>query len=169
LLKRGDVSVTVDSASGMVKEIANSTDTISLEGIFVDVGIGGEYLFGQLGYKDLSTLATYELPTLYPRMEELPAYTVDSVTATEAGFQVCIIAGDYQFLYAYRILENALALDVTVSTRVEQQVAVKGVGFLVRGLEGFDLDKASYEFPGATPAGQQAFAAAGKYRAYCSD
>lgn len=169
LLKRGDVSVTVDSDSGMVKEIANSTDTISLEGIFVDVGIGGEYLFGQLGYKDLSTLATYELPTLYPRMEELPAYTVDSITATEAGFQVCIIAGDYQFLYAYRILENALALDVTVSTRVEQQIAVNGVGFLVRGLEGFDLDKASYEFPGATPAGQQAFAAAGKYRAGCSD
>lgn len=169
LLKRGDVSVTVDSSSGMVKEVSNSTDTITLDGIFVDAGIDGEYLFGQLGYKDLSTLATYELPTLYPRMEALPTYTVDSITATESGFDVSIIIGNYRFLYTYRILDNALALDVTVSTCVEQQVAVNGVGFLVRGLEGYDFGNASYEFPGATPAGQQAFASAGKYRAGCSD
>lgn len=168
-LNRGDMTVTVDSASGMVKEVSNSTDSISLEGIFVDVGVDGEYLFGQLGFKELSTLATYELPTLYPRMAEIPSYEVDSITATESGFDVCIIAGDYQLLYAYQVLDNALALDVTLSTSIEQQVAVNGMGFLVRGLEGYSFSQVSYEFPGATPAGQQAFSAAGKYRAGCSD
>lgn len=168
-LTRGDVTVTVNAQSGMVTSVKNGTDSFALDGILVDAGIGGEQIFRQLGYKDLSSLATYELPVLYPRMKELPDYTVGAITATAEGFTVSLTCGSFGFLYRYRLLEDGLALSVTLTTDSEEKIAVNGVGFLVRGLEGFRQEDTTFEFPGSTPAGKLSYPSGSKYKATSSD
>ena len=168
-LTRGDVTVTLDAGSGMVKSVETGYDRIVLDGVLVDAGINEAQVFNQLGYKDMSGLATYELPTLYPRMKELPAYTVSDIRATAEGFEVSIQCGEYGFLYRYSILSDALSVDVILSAASAQPVAVNGVGFLVRGIQGYSFEDATFEFPGSTPAGRKRFAVSGKYKAVSAD
>lgn len=167
-LTRDGVTVTLDSTDGMVKAIENATDKVEMDGILIDAGIGGEQLFRQVGYKDMSTLATYELPTLYPRMKDLPQYTVSDITATETGFTLNIRIDRYTFTYCYGISSYGLQLDVLLSTDGDKET-VNGVAFLVQGLEGFVLSQATYEFPGSTPAGKISYCDATRYKATCSD
>lgn len=167
-LTRDGVTVTLDSTDGMVKSVENATDKLEMDGILVDVGVGGEQLFRQVGYKDMSTLATYELPTLYPRMKDLPQYTVSDIVATATGFTLNICIDCYTISYCYSILPYGLQLDVELSTAGEKET-VNGVAFLVQGLEGFELSNASYEFPGSTPAGKISYCDATRYKATCSD
>lgn len=168
-LTRGNVTVTVNARSGMVTSVKNDTDSFVLDGILVDAGIGGELIFRQLGYKDMSSLATYELPVLYPRMKELPDYAVDAITATAEGFTVSLTCSSYHFLYNYSLLTDGLALSVTISTESAEKVAVNGVGFLVRGLDGFRQEDTTFEFPGSTPAGKLSYPSGSKYKATSSD
>ncbi len=167
-LTRGNVTVTLDSVSGMVKSVENGTDKVEMDGILVDAGIAGEQIFNQIGYKDMSSLATYELPVLYPRMKDIPSYTVSNISATDGGFTLDICVGCYTFTYRYTILENGLQLDVDITTAGEKET-VNGVAFVVRGLAGFDLQKATYEFPGCTPAGKISYSDASRYKATCAD
>lgn len=168
-LTRGDVTVTVDPATGMLLSVSSDYDSITMDGVFVDAGIDEQSVFNQVGYTDLSLLATYELPILWPKRKELPEHTVNSVTATEAGFEVSITCGDYTFLYCYGILENGVSLSVKLTTAREEPVPVNGVSFLVRGIRDFTLDNATFEFPGSTPAGQLRFTGSTKYKATSAD
>lgn len=168
-LTRGNVTVAVNAKSGMVTSVKNDTDSFTLDGILVDAGIDGEQIFRQLGYKDMSSLATYELPVLYPRMKDLPAYSVDAITATAEGFTVSLTCGNFSFLYSYSLLTDGLALHVTISTKSAEKVAVNGVGFLVRGLDGFQPENTTFEFPGSTPAGKLSYPAGSKYKVTSSD
>ena len=168
-LTRGDVTVTLDAGSGMVKSVETGYDRIDLDGVLVDAGINEAQVFNQLGYKDMSGLATYELPTLYPRMKDMPAYTVRDIRATAEGFEVSIQCGEYGFLYRYGILPDALSVDVILSATSAQPVAVNGIGFLVRGIQGYTFEDATFEFPGSTPAGKKRFAVSGKYKAVSAD
>lgn len=168
-LTRGDITVTVDPVTGMLKGISSPYDSITLEGVLVDAGLREQSVLNQLGYKDMSTLATYELPLLWPKLKELPQYCVDAVEATEEGFTVSITVGLDTFLYQYTILPNGVAVDVVLSTTDQETVYVNGVGFMVRGLEGFDLARAAYEFPGSTPAGKTEFTSRTKYKAVTAD
>lgn len=167
-LKRGDITVTVDSLSGMVKAVESSYDSVRMDGILVDPGINGVQVFNQLGYKDLSGLATYEIPTFYPKMKDMPAYTVGDITANEKGFTIVLTCGVYSFTYNYSVLESGLGLDVTIATSGEK-TTVNGVGFLVQGLDGYNLEKTTYEFPGSTPAGKMNYASLSRYRATAAD
>lgn len=168
-LTRGEVTVTVDPASGLVKEVAAPYDSLRMEGVLVDVGFDEDYLFSQLGYKDLSTLATYEIPLIWPKRKELPEYTVDSVTATEAGFEISMTKDGCTVLYRYTILSNGVSLQVDLLANDEEQHAINGVGFLVQGIEGFDLQKSTFEFSGSTPAGQIQLTSRTKYRVTAAD
>ena len=111
-LTRNGLTVTVDPDTGLVIGLASSTDSLEMDGIFVDAGIDEASVFSQLGYKDMSGLATYELPTLYPRMKEKTSYSVGKITVTEDGFQIPLTCGDYTFLYKYTFYPNALGLNV---------------------------------------------------------
>lgn len=167
-LTRGDITVTLDPASGMVKAVESSYDSVKMDGILIDPGIDGSQLFNQLGYKDLSGLATYEIPTFYPKMKDLPAYTVSTVAANEKGFSVVLTLDTYTITYNYTVFPSGIGLDAVLSTTGDA-VTVNGVGFLVRGIEGYDLSKATYEFPGSTPAGKIAYSASTRYKATASD
>lgn len=168
-LTRGDVTVTVDAATGFLTGVSTEYDALAFESVLVDAGLDEESVFSQLGYKDMSSLATYELPLLYPRRKDLPEYTVTGVTATKEGFEVSITRGEYTFLYRYGILVNGVSLSVTLSTEADRQIPVNGVGFVVKGIEGFLFDAATFEFPGCTPAGQRAFRELSKYKATAAD
>lgn len=168
-LTRGDVTVKVDPESGMLRSVSTSYDSLSMDGVLIDAGIQEEAVFSQMGYKDMSTLATYELPMMWPKLKELPAYSVDHITPTDAGFEVSVTRGEYTFLYRYTILENALALDVTISTSCDARLSVNGVSFMVRGIDGFVLDNATFEFPGSTPACRLNFTAKTKYKVTAAD
>lgn len=168
-LNRGDVTVTVDANTGLLTSVSAGYDELAFDSVLVDAGLDGESVFSQLGYKDMSSLATYELPLLWPRLKELPEYAVNDITATKEGFQASITRGDYTFVYHYGILENGLSLSVSLSTQSDRQIPVNGVGFAVRGIEGFSLDAATFEFPGSTPAGQRAFTDLSKYKVTAAD
>lgn len=168
-LTRNGLTVTVNPDTGLVIGLASSTDSLEMDGIFVDAGINEASVFSQLGYKDMSGLATYELPTLYPRMKEKTAYSVGKITVTEDGFQIPLTCGDYTFLYKYTFYSNALGLQVELSTSADAKAAVNGVGFLVQGIHGFRLSDASFSFPGSTPAGNISFLPANHYKATTAD
>ena len=168
-LTRNGLTVTVDPETGLVTGLASDTDSLRMDGVFVDAGIGEVSVFDQLGYKDMGNLATYELPTLYPRMQEKTAYTVGKITVTEEGFEIPLTCGEYTFLYRYTLYPNALGLTVTLSTTGAERTTVNGIGFLVQGIQDFRLADASFEFPGSTPAGQMAFTRTGHYRATTAD
>ena len=91
------------------------------------------------------------------------------IEATEEGFNVPITVGEDTVLYRYRILPGGIALDVTISTVSQESVYVNGVGFIVQGLEGFDLKSSTYEYPGATPAGKISMLSRPKFRSAVSD
>ena len=168
-LTRGEITVKVDPVSGMLKSIASPYDSITLDRVLVDVGAREQFIMQQLGYTDFSSLATYELPKFWAKLKELPEHTVGPIEATEDGFTVPITVGEDTVLYRYRILPNAIALDVTISTVSQEPVYVNGVGFIVQGLEGFDLEKSTYEYPGATPAGKISMLSRPKFRSAVSD
>lgn len=168
-LTREGIAVTVNAVTGMLESLSSGYDSLEMEGILVEAGLNGQSLFGQLGCTDLSALATYELPVLWPKRKELPTYTVDAITATKEGFTVSITCDCYTFLYRYSILKNGLSLAVTLSTTAEEAVPVNGVGFLVRGIQGFSLEGSTFEYPGSTPAGQLHFSGQSKYKAAVSD
>lgn len=168
-LTRGEVTVKVDPVTGMLKEVSSAYDSIRLDRVLVDVGLREQFIMQQLGFTDFSTLATYELPKFWAKLKELPAYTVGEVEATEEGFTVPITLGEDTVLYRYRILSNGIALDVTVSTVSQSPVYVNGVGFIVQGMEGFDLENSTYEYPGATPAGKISMLSRPKFRSAVSD
>lgn len=168
-LEKNGLTVVLDSATGMLKELSSAEDTLLLEGVVFDAGLDGAYVFGQLGYTDLSSLATYELPLLWPKMKELPEYTLNHVKTTKQGFEVSITRDIYTFLYRYTIMENALSLSVELSTSSEENVPVNGAAFLVRGVEGYNLEETTFEFPGSTPDGRTAFNTYTRYKAVTAD
>lgn len=165
----GDISVSIDQNTGMVTRISGADSSLSLEGIVVDAGLNEKFLFDQLGYKGLGTLATYELPLIWLKRKELPDYTVTAITAQKDGFTVTISINDYVIDYHYRIVNQALAVDVSLSTSSEEPVLVNGVAFLVRGMEGYALSDTTFEFPGSTPDGKIPLSAFSHYRATVSD
>lgn len=168
-MTRGGVTVAVNSVTGMLQRVATDYDSLSMDGVFIDAGLNEASVFNQMGYMDMSALSTWELPLLWPRLKALPPYTVDFIRATEAGFEVSITQDIFTFLYRYAILENGLSLEVVISTSSQAQVPVNGVSFMVRGIDGFALDAATFEFPGSTPAGRHQFTASPKYRATSAD
>ncbi len=163
------LSAVIDQNTGMVKQITTADNTLSLEGIVVDAGLNEAYLFGQLGYKDFSSLATYELPLMWLKMQELPDYTVDSITSQKDGFTIVITKDAFTVTYRYHVIGNALALDAAISTNAEEPVHINGAAFLVRGLDGYSLQDTTFEFPGSTPDGKIPFSSSSRYRATTSD
>lgn len=168
-LTRNGITVTVNPETGLVTGVASDSDSLEMDGIFVDAGIAEASVFNQLGYKDMSSLATYELPTLYPRMKDKPAYTVGEITVTDDGFEIPLTLGEDTFLYQYTLYSRGLGLKVTLSTARTQAAAVNGVGFLVQGIQGFRLADAVFSFPGSTPAGKISFTGFNHYKATTAD
>ena len=168
-LTQNGVTVFLDPLSGFVTGLRSEADEIRFGRLLVDAGVQEEALFSQLGYKDMSGLATYELPLFYPRMRELPAYQVEAVTRTEAGFDVLLRREAVSLCYHYAILPDALALTAELLTDSAEPLYVNGVGFLLQGLEGFELTTSTYEFPGSTPAGRRAYASSMRYKATSAD
>ena len=169
VFQKGAVFATVDAASGLLCSVGSDYDEIALDRVLVDVGIDGSSLLNQLGYIDMGGLATYELPTLYPRKKDLPAPDKVVVETQSDGFSCALTYGVLTVLYRYTILENALALNVTLSVSDAMRHEINGVGFLTAGIDGFSLSDATFEFPGSTPSGRLAFRTRMRYRAEAAD
>ncbi len=169
ILEEEGIRVVLDEQTGMLKEFSSGDDSIGLKGVVADAGLNGAYAFRQLGYTDFSSLSTWELPLLWPKMKELPEYCVDSIKRTKEGFQVSVSRDIYTFLYDYQILDHALSLSVTLSTTSEEDVYVNGFAFLIQGLSGYDLSDTTFEFPGSTPDGRIPFVGQSRYRAVSAD
>ena len=167
--RKGDLCATVDATTGFLTRVESAQDQLAFERVFVDLGIDGKALLNQLGYLDMGKLATYELPTLYPRMKDLPAADAVTVEPTEDGFTSALTYGALTILYRYTMLENALALNVTLSVSDETRHEINGVGFVTAGIEGFSLATATFEFPGSTPSGRLAYRTRTRYRADAAD
>ncbi|MBP5294656.1 MAG: hypothetical protein J6Y95_02925, partial [Lachnospiraceae bacterium] len=172
LFSAGGLTVSLDPQSGFVNGLAGAGEEIRFSRLLVDGGVNGETLFSQLGYKDMSGLATYELPLFYPRLRELPAYEVRSIRKTgENRFDVTMVLGNIFLTYHYTLMteEHSLSLTAEIGTESEEELPVNGLGFVVQGLEGFDIREATYEFPGSTPAGRIAFSGRTRYKAGSAD
>ena len=84
--------------------------------VLIDAGVQEASLFSQLGYKDMSPLATYELPLFYPRMRELPDYAFEALSRTAGGFDIVLRQGNVRVCYHYGILKDALSLSAELLT-----------------------------------------------------
>lgn len=162
------VQATLDPQTGFVTGVQNEEDRFSCSAIMLDAGADGASLFSQLGYKDMDTLATYELPTLYPRMKPLPSYHVDAIETSSDGFTVRLCLDPYSFVCEYHFRPSCLSMDVTLEVSGKQQVAVNGIGLIVSGIEGFSSESTTFEFPGSTPEGKHHFGSS-IYKPTCAD
>ena len=168
-IERNGLTATVDAATGFLTCIEADETRLACDRVFVDIGIDGHSLLNQIGYIDMNGLATYELPTLYPRMKPLPQADAIRVERTDDGFSCRLTYGVLTVLYRYTMLDGALALNVTLSVSDEQAHLINGVGFVAAGIDGFDLAEATFEFPGSTPAGRLAYRTRMRYRAESAD
>ncbi len=165
LFRKGALTAAVDAETGFLTAAETEWDRLSFDRVFVDVGFDGKSLLNQLGYIDMGGLATYELPTLYPRMKELNKPDAVTVERSGDGFTSSLRYGALTVLYRYTMLENALALNVTLSVSDDSRHEINGVGFVTAGIEGFSLVSSTFEFPGSTPSGRLEYRTRMRYRA----
>lgn len=163
------MTATVDKNAGFLTGVQNADGALSFGRVYIDLGIDGKALLHQLGYIDMGKLATYELPTLYPRMKELPAPDAITFDTTGDGFAVDMTYGTLTVRYGYTMLNGALALSATLSVSDDDRHEINGVGFVTAGIEGFSLADATFEFPGSTPSGRLAYKTRMRYRAESAD
>ena len=163
------LTVLIDPLGGFVTGLRSEEGELRFGRFLIDAGVQEASLFSQLGYKDMSPLATYELPLFYPRMRELPEYTFEALSRTAEGFDIVLRQGNVRVCYHYGILKDALSLSAELLTDSPEPLYVNGVGFVLQGLEDFELESATYEFPGSTPAGRRAYASAMRYKATSAD
>ena len=169
LFRKGALTAAVDAETGFLTAAETEWDRLSFDRVFVDVGFDGKSLLNQLGYIDMGGLATYELPTLYPRMKELNKPDAVTVERSGDGFASTLRYGALTVLYRYTMLENALALNVTLSVSDDSRHEINGVGFVTAGIEGFSLVSSTFEFPGSTPSGRLEYRTRMRYRADAAD
>ena len=169
LFRKGALTAAVDAETGFLTAAETEWDRLSFDRVFVDVGFDGKSLLNQLGYIDMGGLATYELPTLYPRMKELNKPDAVTVERSGDGFASTLRYGALTVLYRYTMLENALALNVTLSVSDDSRHEINGVGFVTAGIEGFSLASSTFEFPGSTPSGRLEYRTRMRYRADAAD
>ena len=167
--QKGGLSASVDAKTGFLTGVETADDALRFDRALVDLGIDGTALLNQIGYIDMGKLATYELPTLYPRMKDLPDADTVKIERVENGFCCTLTYGTLTVLYRYTMLDSALALRVTLSVSDEQRHTINGVGFTVAGIEGFSLATATFEFPGSTPSGRLEYRTRMRYRADSAD
>lgn len=167
-IKNG-ISCTVDSTTGMVTQIKSDKQTIDLNGILIEVGFNGTYQFDQLGYTSFGELATWELPIVWPKMKPMPLYELEGIKETENGFHVNITKDMLTISYHYEMLENALKVSAVITTSEHTKQQINGVGFMVKGIESFNKENTTVEFPGSTPAGKIALKKYPKYSVVSTD
>ena len=167
--RKDGLCAAVSAETGFLIRVESEQDILEFERVFIDLGIDGRSLLNQIGYIDMGGLATYELPTLYPRMKELPGADTVSIEQTADGFSCALTYGTLTVLYRYTMLPNALALNVTLSVSDEQAHSINGVGFVTAGIEGFSLATSTFEFPGSTPSGRLEYRTRMRYRADSAD
>lgn len=169
-IRKNGITAVIDSQNGMVTQVKSDKQTIDLDGIIIDVGIHGAYQFGQLGYTSFEELSTWELPIVWPKMNNpMLTYDVDGIDETDNGFIVTITKNSLTISYHYEMLDSALKLSATITTSQKAQQIVNGVGFMVKGIDGFDKQYSTVEFPGSTPAGKIATYKYPKYSMISTD
>ena len=166
---RNGLTASVDLSTGFLKSVRTPYDELLFDRTCVDVGIDGASLLNQLGYMDMGGLATYELPMLYPRMKPVTESAPPILEQIADGFSVRLVYDALSIQYHYTLLDQALALSVTLSVADDRQHEINGVGFLTCGIQGFDLSEATFEFPGSTPSGRLAYKSRMRYRAESAD
>lgn len=168
-ITKNGITCTINSATGLVTQVRNGLQTICLEGIMIDVGYKNTCPFGQLGYAPLDKKATWELPLLWPKLKPAPSYQVSDITETGNGFIVQLSIDTLTVAYHYEMLDNALKLYAVITTSETTDQLINGVGFIAKGLQDLDKEKATVEFPGSTPQGRIPCSANGNYRAVSTD
>jgi len=118
-ITRNGITCTVDYDTGMVKKVATGDVSLSLEGICIDVGFDGEYVFQQLGYMTFENANTWELPKIWARRKELPDGIEVAITEMTNGFDVDMRLEPLTVTYRYEMLDDALKLDAFFKVSVD--------------------------------------------------
>ena len=162
-ISRNGLVALFDPVSGFITRISNEEQTLNFNGVFIDVGYNGAFLFSQVGFSDLDRLSTWELPRITPRRQELPDYTITQIQETEDGLIVEKYYEGVFIIYYYTFDFDGLGLRTEI--RAIDEGEINGVAFITRGME---LETARFEFPGSTPVGS--YSVTGRlYRPLVSD
>ncbi len=153
-ITRNGITCSINSVTGLVTQVKSDHQTITMDGIVIDVGFREAFSFTQLGYSSLEGKATWELPVVWPKMKPLPEYEFIGITETENGFISTLTIASLTVEYHYIMLDNALQVFGVITTTETSDQLINGVGFIVKGYQGFDKSKATAEFPGSTPEGR---------------
>jgi len=150
-ITRNGLTVLFHPQTGMITRISNAYQSMNFDGVVVDVGYEGAFLFSQVGFFDIGALLTWELPRITVRRMALPDYVVTHINETENGLTVEKYYGGVFVVYYYEFEPDGLRLRVGIRTLDENRREINGVAFLTRGIE-FG-GSARFEFPGSTPPG----------------
>lgn len=168
-ITKNGITCTVDTATGMVRQVTSDLQTIRMDGIFIDVGYRTNYIFGQLGYTSLDSRATWELPIIWPKMKDVPEYKVSEIIETDTGFNVTLSIDTLNIAYHYEMINHALKLTAVLTSSEATDQLINGVGFIAKGLKDLDKSKTTVEFPGSTPQGRIPCSNYSKYKAVATD
>ena len=150
-IERNGLTALFHPETGQITRMGNAYQVQYFDGIVVDVGYEGAFLFSQVGFFDIGALLTWELPRLTVRRMALPGYVVTRIEETPDGLIVEKYYHGVFITYYYEFEPDGLRLRVGIRTLSEARREINGVAFLTRGLA-FD-GPARFEFPGSTPPG----------------
>jgi len=137
--------------SGLLKEIANGNRSLSLEGVYIDVGVNEQTILNQVGYQSFLDFATWDLPSVTPRQKPLPELTLEGMLQDENNVVAVHSLGDFywQTIYTFEN-QGLLKASVRLLTTSDDKKYINGVTFIAKGMD-IDYSTTKYEFPGNIP------------------
>lgn len=164
----GDMTCTINTQTGMITQVKNSSQTVDLDGFLIDVGYGRDMVMGQVGYQSYESYDTWKLPVLLVKRRDVAEYTLDAIYQTADGLEVNIKTDTLTITYDYTFMDDELKLTARLSTSSDEQELVNGVAFMVRGID-MNRETSTFEYPGSTPASIYSFSEIDPYRVTATD
>ncbi len=158
------------SDTGLMTSVTRGGQTLTLHGLYTDVGVDGSFLFSTIGYQRFWDMATWDLAKIVPLNRQPEPWQLMGMEADESSVTVTLLMKDMLLAQRYTVTPAGIACDVTVTSGQSAVCEIQGVNFLLGGIQ--VSQGTTFEFPGNVPYdvmrldGLRAFAA--RQTVYCN-
>lgn len=143
------LSCRFDHATGRLLAIESDDVALSCGGLFVDVGVDGDFALRRFEYQSFDPFHTWELPQVIPIKEAMPEWKFEGYVQSEDSLVMTYSAAGLRMMLTYSIAQRALTMNVKVVNDRSERRLLNGIAFhlIVDGLP----DDAVTFFPGNVP------------------
>ena len=139
------------SDTGLLTSVARDSQTLTLHGLYTDVGVDGAFLFSTIGYQRFWDMATWDLAKIVPLNRQPEPWQLMGMEADEHSVTVTLLMNGMLLAQRYTVTPAGVACDVTVTSKMSTVCEIQGVNFLLGGIQ--VPQGTTFEFPGNVPYG----------------